>query len=443
MLSVDCEYADVGQYRVASSGAGRGTQVNVAAMIAGMAGMADRIEPFTIGVDGAALDDLRDRLQRTRWPERETVGDWSQGVPLAYLQDLCDYWVSRYDWRATEARINQIPQFMTRIDGLQLHFLHLRSPHPDAIPLIMTHGWPGSFFEFERVLGPLSDPPAHGGDVADAFDVVVPSLPGYGFSGKPAATGWDIHRIARAWAELMARLGYERFLAVGSDWGTSVSTSLALHQPGRLLGIHLIPPLAPPDRNAADLTDGERAALTDLDERSRTGSGYSAEHSTRPQTIGYSLTDSPAGLCAWIVEKLWAWTDHPGNLSQVLTADQVLDNICLYWLAGSGASSARLYWESITEVTEWFTTATSDIVTVPAGCSIFPKEVPRPSRRWAQRRFANIVYWSEPDRGGHFAAWEQPGLFTDEVRSVARAATAQVGARDRPQQPASGTGRRD
>jgi pimeloyl-ACP methyl ester carboxylesterase len=443
VLSVDCEYADVGQYRVASSGAGRGTQVNVAAMIAGMAGMADRIEPFTIGVDGAALDDLRDRLQRTRWPERETVGDWSQGVPLAYLQDLCDYWVSRYDWRATEARINQIPQFMTRIDGLQLHFLHLRSPHPDAIPLIMTHGWPGSFFEFERVLGPLSDPPAHGGDVADAFDVVVPSLPGYGFSGKPAATGWDIHRIARAWAELMARLGYERFLAVGSDWGTSVSTSLALHQPGRLLGIHLIPPLAPPDRNAADLTDGERAALTDLDERSRTGSGYSAEHSTRPQTIGYSLTDSPAGLCAWIVEKLWAWTDHPGNLSQVLTADQVLDNICLYWLAGSGASSARLYWESITEVTEWFTTATSDIVTVPAGCSIFPKEVPRPSRRWAQRRFANIVYWSEPDRGGHFAAWEQPGLFTDEVRSVARAATAQVGARDRPQQPASGTGRRD
>jgi epoxide hydrolase len=405
--------------------------------------MTDRIEPFTIGVDGAALDDLRDRLRRTRWPERETVGDWSQGVPLDYLQDLCGYWASRYDWRATEARINQIPQFITTIDDLQLHFLHLRSPHPDAIPLIMTHGWPGSFFEFERVLGPLADPPAHGGDAADAFDVVVPSLPGYGFSGKPAATGWDIHRIARAWAELMARLGYARFLAVGSDWGTSVSTSLALHQPGQLLGIHLIPPLAPPDRNAADLTERERAALADLDERSRTGSGYSAEQSTRPQTIGYSLTDSPAGLCAWIVEKLWAWTDHPGDLSQVLTADQVLDNISLYWLAGSGASSARLYWESITEVTEWFTTATGDVVTVPAGCSIFPKEIPRPSRRWAQRRFANIVYWSEPDRGGHFAAWEQPGLFTDEVRAVARATTAQAGARYHPQRPASGTGRRD
>jgi pimeloyl-ACP methyl ester carboxylesterase len=218
----------------------------------------------------------------------------------------------------------------------------------------------------------------------------------------------------------MTRLGYDRFLAQGSDWGTSVSTSLALHRPGRLLGIHLIPPLAPPDRNADDLTGRERAALADLDERSRTGSGYSAEQGTRPQTIGYSLTDSPAGLCAWIVEKLWAWTDHPGDLSQVLTADQVLDNISLYWLTGSGASSARLYWESITQVTDWFTAATHDIITVPAGCSIFPKEVPRPSRRQAQRRFANIVYWNEPSRGGHFAAWEQPALFIDEVRAVAR-----------------------
>jgi epoxide hydrolase len=383
--------------------------------------MAGRIEPFMIGVDSAALGDLCDRLRRARWPERETVGDWSQGVPLGYLQDLCGYWASRYDWRAAEARINQIPQFMTRIDGLDVHFLHLRSPHPGATPLIMTHGWPGSFFEFERVLGPLSDPLAHGGDAADAFDVVVPSLPGYGFSGKPAATGWDIHRIARAWAELMTRLGYDRFLAQGSDWGTSVSTSLALHQPGRLLGIHLIPPLAPPDRNAGDLTGRERAALADLDERSRTGSGYSAEHGTRPQTIGYSLTDSPAGLCAW--------TDHPADLSQVLTADQVLDNVSLYWLTGTGASSARLYWESITQVTEWFTTATRDIITVPAGCSIFPKEIPRPSRRQAQRRFANIVYWSEPDRGGHFAAWEQPALFIDEVRAVARSC-------HRPRQPA-------
>jgi pimeloyl-ACP methyl ester carboxylesterase len=382
--------------------------------------MPDGIEPFVIGVDGAALDDLRDRLRRTRWPEREPVDDWSQGVPLGYLQGLCRYWAGRYDWRATEARLSQIPQFTTTIDGLDIHFVHIRSPHPGAVPLVMTHGWPGSFLEFEQVLGPLTDPPAHCGDAADAFDVVVPSLPGYGFSGKPASTGWDVHRIARAWAELMTRLGYDRFLALGSDWGTSVSTSLALQHPGRLLGIHLVPPLAPPSRSAGDLTGEERAALADLDERSRTGSGYSAVQGTRPQTIGYALTDSPAGLCAWIVEKLWAWTDHPGDLGQVLSTDHVLDNVTLYWLTGTGASSARLYWESIAQVTEWFTTAASGTITVPTGCSVFPKEVPRPSRRWAQRRFTNIVYWNEPDRGGHFAAWEQPGLFTGEVRAVAR-----------------------
>ena len=218
----------------------------------------------------------------------------------------------------------------------------------------------------------------------------------------------------------MTRLGYRRFLAMGSDWGTSISTSLALQHPARLLGIHLVPPLAPPDRAASDLTDDEHAALADLDQRGRTGSGYSAIQATRPQTIGYALTDSPAGLCAWIAEKLWAWTDHPGDLGQVLTADQVLDNITLYWLTGTAASSARLYWQSIAQVTKWFTTAASDTITVPAGCSIFPKEVPRPSRRWAQRRFANIVYWNEPGRGGHFAAWEQPSLFTGEIRAVAR-----------------------
>jgi len=384
--------------------------------------MPDRIEPFVIRVDGAALDDLRDRLRRTRWPEREPVGDWSQGVPLGYLRDLCAYWADGHDWRATEARLSEIPQFTTTIGGLDVHFLHVRSPHRGAVPLLMTHGWPGSFLEFERVLGPLTDPSAHGDDpVVGAFDVVVPSLPGYGFSGKPAVAGWGIHRIAGAWAELMTRLGYERFLAMGSDWGTSVSTSLALRHPGRLLGVHLVPPLAPPAGAADDLTDDERAALAELGERSRTGSGYSAVQGTRPQTVGYSLTDSPAGLCAWIVEKLWAWTDHPGDLSDVLTADQVLDNITLYWLTGTGASAARLYWESIGEVTGWFTAFPGDVVTVPAGCSVFPREVPRASRRWAERRFSDIVHWGQPARGGHFAAWEQPRLFIDEVRAVARA----------------------
>ena len=280
------------------------------------AGMPDRIKPFAIGVDAAALNELRGRLQRARWPERETVSDWSQGVPRGYLQDLCGYWAGRYDWRATEARLNQIPQFTTTIDGLDIHFLHLRSPHPGAVPLIMTHGWPGSFLEFEQALGPLTDPPAHGADAADAFDVVVPSLPGYGFSGKPAATGWDVHRIARAWAELMARLGYRRFLAMGSDWGTSVSTSLALQHPGRLLGIHLVPPLAPPDRTAGDLTDDERAALADLDQRSRTGSGYSAIQGTRPQTIGYSLTDSPPGCAPG------SWRNCGPGLTTPVTSDR-------------------------------------------------------------------------------------------------------------------------
>ena len=395
--------------------------------------MPDRVEPFVIRVDEAALEDLRDRLRRARWPEREPVGDWSQGVPLDYLRELCAYWAGGYDWRATEARLNQIPQFTTSIDGLEIHFLHVRSPHPGAVPLVMTHGWPGSFLEFERVLGPLTDPAAHGADAAaGVFDVVVPSLPGYGFSGKPVTAGWDIHRIAGAWVELMTRLGYERFLAMGSDWGTSVSTSLALQYPGRLLGVHLVPPLAPPDRTAGDLTDDERAALADLDQRSRTGAGYSAIQGTRPQTIGYSLTDSPAGLCAWIAEKLWAWTDHPGDLGQVLTADQVLDNITMYWLTGTGASAARLYWESIAQVTEWFTAVTGATITVPAGCSIFPKEVPRPSRRWAQRRFANIVYWNQASRGGHFAAWEQPGLFVSEVRAAARSCVLAPGSEPEP-----------
>ena len=378
----------------------------------------DGITAFRIDVPQADLVDLHRRITATRWPERETVEGWSQGVPLGYLQHLCTYWARDFDWRATEARLNRLAQFVTTIDGLDVHFLHLRSPRADAMPLIMTHGWPGSFLEFERTLAPLTDPSAPD---APAFHVVVPSLPGYGFSGRPAASGWDVHQIARAWAELMTRLGYDRFLAAGSDWGTSVSTSLALQRPERLLGIHLVPPLAPPGRDAADLTDAERLALADLDERNRTGSGYSAVHGTRPQTIGYSLLDSPVGLCAWIVEKIWGWSDHDGDLDQVLTPAQVLDNDSLYWLTGTGASSARLYRESIAEVTGGFTAATPDPVAVPAGCSIFPKEVPRISRRWASRRFTNIVHWNEPARGGHFAAWEQPEIFVAEVRAVGAA----------------------
>ena len=381
--------------------------------------MADRIEPFMVGVDGAALDDLRERLQRTRWPERETVSDWSQGVPLGYLQDLCGYWASRYDWRATEARINQIPQFTTRIDGLEVHFLHLRSPHPDAIPLIMTHGWPGSFFEFERVLGPLTDPPAHGGDAADAFDVVVPSLPGFGFSGKPAATGWDIHRIARAWAELMTRLGYDRFLAQGSDWGTSVSTSLALHQPGRLPGSissrrwRHRPPCRRPDQPRTS-----RAGRSGRTQPHRIGLLGRARHQAANHRL---LADRFTGRAVRLDRGETVGLDRRPRRSQPGPHRRSGAGQHLLVLADRHRRLLRpAVLGGIAEVTQWFTTAARDVITVPAGCSVFPKEVPRPSRRQAQRRFANIVYWSEPDRGGHFAAWEQPALFVDEVRAVAR-----------------------
>ncbi|MEP6852280.1 MAG: alpha/beta hydrolase [bacterium] len=282
--------------------------------------------------------------------------------------------------------------------------------------MILTHGWPGSFFEFEQAAARLTD---LAGRAGAEFSVVLPSLPGYGFSAAPADPGWNVHRIARAWAELMRRLGYDRFLAAGSDWGTSISTSLALYHPDRLLGLHLIPPLVPPRPDSgAYPTEAERAALRALEERSRSGSAYSAVQGTRPQTIGYSLADSPAGLCAWILEKIWSCSDHPGDLYSVLTRDQVLDDITLYWLTDSGASSARLYWESIAQVSAWFTESVSDTIDVPTGCTVFPREVPRPSRRLAERRFTNIVHWGEPARGGHFGAWEQPALFVEEVRAV-------------------------
>jgi pimeloyl-ACP methyl ester carboxylesterase len=379
--------------------------------------MGQEIVPFRIEIAKAELADLRRRLRQTRWPERETVAGWSQGVPLAYLRELCDYWADGYDWRATEARLNALPQFQTEIDGIRFVFAHVRSPNPGALPLILTHGWPGSVVEFMKVIGPLSNP----GQAADAFHLVCPSLPGYGFSGKPEQTGWGIERIARAWAVLMERLGYSRYGAVGSDWGTSVSTLLGQQDPAHVAGVHLIPPLAGPDpATLDDLTDAERAARAALEYSAEWDSGYSREHATRPQTIGYALVDSPAALAAWIVEKFWAWTDHDGPLEDVLTRDELLDNLMLYWLPGTGASAARLYWESIRQVNEWIAGTGASPVEVPVGCSVFPRELQRPSRRWAEKRFADIRYWNEPGRGGHFAAFEQPELFAEEVRAFFR-----------------------
>jgi epoxide hydrolase len=383
--------------------------------------VSDEVTPFRIQVSEEELGDLLERLQRARWPERETVADWSQGVPLAYLRELCGYWADGYDWRTTETRLNALPQFRTVIDGLGIHFIHVRSPHAEALPLVVTHGWPGSIIEFLKVIGPLTDPTAHGGDATDAFHLVCPSLPGYGFSDKPARPGWGVERIAAAWAVLMRRLGYERYGAQGSDWGTSITASIGQKDPSHVAGIHLTPPLAPPDpATFDDLTERERAALAALERSAEWDSGYSQEQATRPQTIGYALVDSPTALCAWIVEKFWAWTDCDGHPENALTRDELLDNVMLYWLPGTGASSARLYWESIRQVNQWISGTTTDTVAVPTGCSIFPKELQRPSRRWAQKRFPDIRYWNEPDRGGHFAAFEQPQLFVNEVRAFFR-----------------------
>jgi epoxide hydrolase len=382
----------------------------------------EEVIPFRIETSPTELDDLRTRLRWTRWPEKETVGDWSQGVPLGYLRELCQYWEQKYEWAPRQRRLNAFPQFRTEIDGLGIHFVHVRSPHPAALPLVMTHGWPGSVAEFAKVIWQLADPAAYGGAPADAFHVVCPSLPGYGFSDKPAEPGWGVERIAAAWTVLMERLGYPRFAAQGSDWGTSVSTCIGKQAPEKVVGLHLVPPLAPPDpATFDDLTSQERSSLESLRRGAEADAGYSAEHATRPQTIGYALADSPAALCAWIVEKFWAWTDHDGDLETVISRDDLLDNLMLYWLTRSGASSARLYWQSIRQVNEWISGEVTDTVSVPVGCSVFPKELQRPSRRWAQRRFTDIRYWNEPARGGHFAALEQPALFIEEVRGCFRA----------------------
>ena len=371
------------------------------------------VEPFEVRIGDDAIADLRDRLARTRWPEAETVDDWSQGVPLAYVQDLCAYWADGYDF-GLDDRVNAFPQFRTTLDDLGIHFLHVQSPEQDALPLLLTHGWPGSVVEFLDVIGPLSDPRAHGGDPADAFHVVVPSLPGYGWSDKPAQAGWKVDRIARAWDDLMARLGYDRYGAQGGDWGATVTDALAVERPEHLVGVHVNMPVVGPDRDTLDdLTDAEQRTLDDMAEHRAHGTGYSTQQSTRPQTLGYALTDSPAGQCAWIVEKFWAWTDNDGDPAAALTRDQMLDNVSLYWFTATAASSARLYWESLRA-------RSSAPVEVPSGISIFPGEIYRPSRRWAERRYTDLRWYETLDRGGHFAAFEQPATFVDQVRGFFR-----------------------
>jgi len=370
--------------------------------------------PFTISASDVDLADLHRRLATTRWPNEEPVDDWTQGIPLDYVKEVCAYWADGYDWRKREARLNAFPQFTTPIDGVDIHFVHQRSPVENALPLVVTHGWPGSIVEFQKVIGPLSDPAAHGGDPADAFHVVCPSLPGYGFSGQPRETGWNVQRIADAWSTLMQRLGYERYLAQGGDWGAMVTTAIGQRDPEHCRAIHLNMPIAPPDpETMSDLSKAEQAALASMQHYQDWDSGYSKQQSTRPQTLGYGLADSPSGQAAWILEKFWAWTDCNGHPENVLTRDELLDNVMLYWIPGAGASSARLYWES-------FNSPPMEPIQVPVGASIFPKEIFRTSKRWAEKHFGELLYWNELDKGGHFAAFEQPEVFVEEIRACFR-----------------------
>ena len=379
--------------------------------------MSQDIEPFTIAVHQDQLDDLAGRLRRTRRPDEETtVGTddpWRQGVPRAYAEQLAAHWSSEYDWRQVEARLNGFDQFRTEIDGLGIHFLHVRSPESNALAVVMTHGWPGSVVEFLKVIGPLTDPVAHGGDAADAFDLVVPSLPGYGWSDQPRATGWGVRRIAAAWEQLMLRLGYERFGAQGGDWGSMITSALGAHHPDHLAGIHVNMPVVIPSTPPEEMTPFEQAAVAGLQHYMTWDNGYSAQQSTRPQTLGYGLADSPVGQMAWIVEKFWAWTDSDGDPLTVLTADELLDNVMVYWLTNSAASSARLYWESFRDLD-------FSEIAVPSGISVFPHEIFRSSRRWAENRFTDLRHFNELDCGGHFAAFEQPDRFVTEIRDSFR-----------------------
>jgi len=367
-----------------------------------------QIRPFTLAIPQSQIDDLNTRIDLTRWPEKEAVDDWSQGTPLAALQDLVGYWRRGYDWRACEARLNALGQFITEIDGLDIHFLHVRSPHADALPLVITHGWPGSVIEFMGVIEALANPE----DGRQAFHVVAPSLPGFGFSGKPKHTGWGVEKIGRAWGELMARLGYDRWVAQGGDWGSAVTTAIGVQQVQGCIGIHLNMPVGRPEpEELANPTPAEVKALGALKHYLDWDSGYSTQQRTRPQTVGYGLVDSPAGLAGWIFEKMWAWTDNAGSPFDALSRDAILDNLMLYWLPATGASSARLYWES-------FGSFTPQQVTLPVAVSAFPKEILPCPRRWAERNFPNLVHWGEMDKGGHFAAWEQPEAFVRELRTA-------------------------
>ncbi len=388
----------------------------------------DTVRPFRLDIPQSDLDDLYDRLDRTRWPDDLSGTGWAYGVPADYLRELVRYWRHSYDWRAAEAQLNEWPQFTTTIDGANIHFAHIRSPEPDATPLIVTHGWPGSIVEFLDIVGPLTDPAAHGGDPADAFHLVVPGIPGFGLSGPAPDTGWEGGRVAGAWAELMRRLGYERFGAQGGDWGAVISRELGLAHPDRVIGVHLT--LLPGSQATSEPTDGELAALGP-EERERTlrswrrwsewtreGTGYAVLNSTRPQTLAYALTDSPVGQLAWIVEKFREWTDSEELPEEAVDRDRLLTNVMLYWLTATAGSAARIYYERAHLQGEW-AARPAEPSTAPTAVALFPAELQIPLRHKAERT-ENIVRWTEFERGGHFAAMEEPELLVGDVRAFFR-----------------------
>jgi microsomal epoxide hydrolase len=374
-----------------------------------------RIEPFTVDVPDEVLADLHVRLRRTRFPEQIDGAGWDYGTELEYLRDLVKYWDESYDWRKEEMRLNRFEQFLTEIDGQRVHFMHVRSPEPGALPLVITHGWPGSVVEFLDIIGPLTNPRDHGGNAEDAFHVVCPSIPGYGFSGPTRERGWDPERVARTFATLMAGLGYERYGAQGGDWGSMITTQLALVDQQHLAGIHLNMVIAlPPDgEDFSTLTENEMAGLASSADYMKNESGYAKIQATKPQTIGYLLDDSPAGLAAWIVEKFRTWSDCEGDVDRQFSRDTLLTNVMLYWVNATGHSSGRLYYEA-TKAGRFGPQGRR--VEVPTGAAIFPKEIVRPPRRWAEHAY-NITHWTEMPSGGHFAALEEPGLLVDDIRS--------------------------
>ena len=369
------------------------------------------ISPFVISISDQQITDLNNRIANTRWPDAETAADWNQGVPLAYVKELVQYWGEQYDQQRLANRLNAFDNFKTNLLGLNIHFMHIRSSNPNARPLLLTHGWPGSVVEFLKVIGPLTEPQEHGGNADDAFHLVIPSLPGYGFSDKPQATGWGVEKIAEAWSALMARLGYSQYFAQGGDWGSVITSYIARQDPEHCLGIHINMGIVAPDPNAENLTANELSIMAGWKYYQDWDSGYSKQQATRPQTLGYGLVDSPSGQAAWIVEKFYQWMDCDGHPENIVSRDELLDNIMVYWLTGSGASSARLYWESFGGGE-----GREQPVSIPMGATISTKDIFRTSERFASRVFTNIVYWKDKEEGGHFAAFEQPNAFVSELR---------------------------